>query len=251
MIKWLLPALFPGMLFSQSLDHLKELNSSRTLAIPSSRIVVPDSKMELVILYVRKNLFGIRAGYASAFAHTVTAVPGAAVSTKPGLELGISYKRVLRKRMGIVSGVSFLTSNFEVSAPGTAFMQRNDRLCVPLLFTFFPYRGDISWLRRFQLMAGLQGNVYAFKTPETQLDVTTGIRNSVLRKKSLEILAVGELAFGFRIRSRAQTVSISYAYGLNQTFRGTVDAPALQQTYLTYKNSGTYLSLKYTYWIKS
>jgi hypothetical protein len=198
---------------------------------------------------VRMSHFGWSAGYTSSFAHIDKSVSNGSIDTKPGFELSVVYRRHLYKRFSFQTGLGFVSRNFTVNALGASFAQRNDRWFVPLLLYTYPFSRKGKWVRGICLKAGTQVDFYNYGNAVTRWNAS-GVGNVVVHRSQPEIFAVAEIGWNLRpLRPLYHYVSLAFAYGLNKTYMGSVGT--VSETAFRYSNTGTYLSAKYTFFIRN
>lgn len=181
---------------------------------------------------------GIYMGYTNAFADALT--------TSPGFEIGGFCARHVYKRFWLQGGVAFVTRNNALNVAGTTFDVQNQHWSASLLLQYSsPFRK--RWLQKFMLKAGLQADFYEVESPFLDVDETSGVVHRARDKRLPGLLAAGELAYSLKpIGNRIyHSISVAYLQGMRTTFEGEVTANG--QPVLQYGNSGSYLSVRYTF----
>lgn len=239
-MKHLLTSFFVAAAFAASaqtdtIAHTPETVSASNIGVSVMAIVAPS-----------RNMLGVQGGYTSAFATITDSPNGGSLATAPGFSTGLAYRRSLPRRFSLYSGAVYTSKNFRLSAGGSTFDQRNDRLGIPLMVGYpvlFKVRNALS---RTSLKLGVQADILRSRRPVNAIDYQTMVQNSVFEESGVEFLAAAEVMYYLPMAfNRQHAISVAYFHGLGNSFTGTLSDPS--KTFFSYSNSGSYLEVRYTF----
>lgn len=231
-------------------EELQQWAEKNGLTLKECAMIQPTYQ---TMIRMKKNYFGIYGGYATTFVRENKGYNAGSLQFKPGFEAGFAYRRHLRKRWCLQTGIGYTSKRYAVTTLGQTINFRNDRLAIPLLISFPPFfnKGP-HWLRKFNVRAGVQVEFTQLRIPSTIVDLNSGITSSVVSTNQFEMLGVFEMGYILMPISRnflrSHAISVAWSQGLIQSYSNEI---SMNNDPVSYKNnySGTYLSFKYTVWL--